>query len=108
MKYYILKRLLQLVPLLIGISLITFFIIHLAPGDPTAMFASPDIKPVELARLRSNWGLDKPVIVQYFVWLGNVLRGDFGTSFVSGRPVLSEIFESIILVSLAKAKYTPY
>ena len=64
---------------------------HLAPGDPTALFTDPNIDPIELARIRANWGLDKPVIVQYFYWLGNVLRGNFGTSYTTGQPVLSEL-----------------
>src|SRR5512137_1393322 len=95
MARFIINRLLQLIPLLIGISLITFFIVHLAPGDPTVMFASPDIKPEEIIRIKANWGLDKPLIEQYFIWLSRVMRGDFGTSFVSGRPVINEIFERL-------------
>lgn len=95
MRRFILKRLLQLVPLLIGVSLISFFVMHLAPGDPTSLFTDPNIDPVELARIRANWGLDKPVIVQYFYWLGNVLRGDFGNSYMTGQPVLKEILERL-------------
>ena len=64
---------------------------HLAPGDPTALFTDPNVDPVELARIRANWGLDKPVIVQYFYWLGNAVRGNFGTSYTSGQPVLTEV-----------------
>jgi peptide/nickel transport system permease protein len=90
-RKFIVRRLLQLIPLLIGVSLISFFVMHLAPGDPTALFTDPNIDPVELARIRANWGLDKPVIVQYFYWLGNVVRGDFGTSYMTGQPVISEI-----------------
>jgi len=95
MRKFIVKRLLQLTPLLIGVSLISFFVMHLAPGDPTALFTDPNIDPADLARIRANWGLDKPVIVQYFYWLGNVLRGDFGTSYMTGRPVLTEILERL-------------
>ena len=91
MRRFIIRRLLHLIPLLIGVSLISFFVMHLAPGDPTALFTDPNIDPIELARIRANWGLDKPVIVQYFYWLGNVLRGNFGTSYTTGQPVLSEL-----------------
>lgn len=94
-KRYVLKRVFQLIPLLIGISLISFFVMHLAPGDPTSLFTDPNIDPMELARIRANWGLDKPIIVQYFYWLGNVLRGDFGTSYMTGIPVIKEIFERL-------------
>lgn len=95
MSKYILRRLLQLIPLLIGVSLISFFVMHLAPGDPTALFTDPNINPQELVRIRANWGLDKPIIVQYFYWLGNVLRGNFGTSYMTGQPVISEILERL-------------
>lgn len=68
---------------------------HLAPGDPTALFTDPNIDPADLARIRANWGLDKPIIVQYFYWLGNALRGNFGTSYTTGRPVISEVLERL-------------
>ena len=89
------RRLLQFIPLLIGISLVSFFVIHLAPGDPTNLFIDPSVKPEELLRLRANYGLDQPVMVQYFYWLKNVVCGDFGTSFFTGRPVLAEIGERL-------------
>lgn len=95
MRKYILRRFLQLIPLLLGVSLISFFVMHLAPGDPTALFADPNIDPVELARIRANWGLDKPIIVQYFYWLGNALRGNFGNSYMTGQPVINEILERL-------------
>ncbi|MCX5749517.1 MAG: ABC transporter permease [Candidatus Saganbacteria bacterium] len=95
MGKYLLKRLLILIPLLIGISLISFFVMHLAPGDPTALFTDPNVKPQELARIRVNWGLDKPVAVQYFYWLGNALRGDLGTAYLINRPVTEVIFERL-------------
>jgi peptide/nickel transport system permease protein len=105
MKNFIIKRLIQLIPMMIGISLITFFIMHLAPGDPTAMFTDPNIKPEELARVRANWGLDKPVTEQYFIWLGHAIKLDFGNSYISGKPVISEIAErmpaTLLLMSVS-------
>jgi peptide/nickel transport system permease protein len=92
---YLFKRLLQLVPLLIGISVISFFVIHLAPGDPTNLFTTPNVKPEELVRIRANFGLDKPVIVQYFYWLVNILKGNFGVDLLTGRSVVSEISERL-------------
>jgi len=68
---------------------------HLAPGDPTQLFTDPNVKPEELMRIRANWGLDKPVIVQYFYWLGNALRGDFGVAYMVNRPVIEVIFERL-------------
>ncbi|MFH1826712.1 MAG: ABC transporter permease [bacterium] len=95
MRKYILRRLLGLIPLLIGVSLISFFVMHLAPGDPTALFIDPNVNPEDLARIRVNFGLDKPVIVQYFYWLGNAVRGNFGTSYTSGQPVITEIMQRL-------------
>lgn len=95
MSRLIIRRLVELLPLLIGITLLSFFVMHLAPGDPTALFIDPHVKPEELARLKANWGLDRPVIVQYFYWLKNVLVGDFGRSYLTGRPVIQEIMERI-------------
>lgn len=95
MRKYVLRRLLQFIPLLIGISLISFFVMHLAPGDPTALFIDPNVRPEELARVRANWGLDKPIYAQYFIWLKNALFLDFGRSYTTGQPVISEIAERL-------------
>ena len=80
---------------MIGISLISFFIMHLAPGDPTALFIDPNVDPQELIRVRANWGLDQPIYIQYFKWLGNALRLDFGRSYLTGQPVILEIAERL-------------
>lgn len=87
---YLLNRLIWMVPMLVGISLISFFIMHLAPGDITASEASFDPKASEESRqkLRELYNLDKPVIVQYGLWLKRMATLDFGTSFASHqRPV---------------------
>lgn len=82
MKSYFIRRLIQLLPLLIGISFIIFMLLVLAPGNPVDMlvFGNPDVKPEDIARLRKIYGLDDPIYIRYFKWLGNVLRGDFGYS----------------------------
>ena len=95
MRKYVLRRLLQLIPILIGVSLISFFVMHLAPGDPTALFVNPNIDPQELIRVRANWGLDQPIYVQYFKWLWNAIKLDFGRSYLTGRPVILEITERL-------------
>jgi peptide/nickel transport system permease protein len=94
-RKFFFKRLLQLIPLLIGISLISFFVMHLAPGDPTALFIDPNVDPQELARVRANWGLDQPIYIQYFKWLGNAIKLDFGRSYMTGQPVIGEIAERL-------------
>lgn len=100
MRKFILNRLLQLIPLLLGISLLSFLVMHLAPGDPTALFIEPNIDPLELARVRANWGLDQPIFIQYLVWLKNALLLDFGRSYTTGLPVITEIGERLPMTLL--------
>jgi peptide/nickel transport system permease protein len=87
---YIIRRLLQSVVLLIIVSIVTFFLIHSAPGGP-ALLANPDLTPQEVQAITEGLGLDDPIPVQYGRWLGNVLRGDLGRSFNSIEPVTSLI-----------------
>jgi len=93
---YLLKRLLEIIPTLFGITLISFLIIHLAPGKPTDIFTelNPKITPEARERLEKLYNLDKPVIVQYGMWLKKVVRFDFGDSFSSDRrPVIERIWD---------------
>lgn len=87
---YLLRRLLGAIPLLLGILTLIFFIIHVAPGDPTARFFNPNVSPEVIEQMRRNLGLDQPLHVQYLKWMGSFLRGDFGYSFGQMRPI-SEI-----------------
>jgi len=98
MTAYLLKRIAMLVPLLLGITLITFTVIHLAPGEPVEMQTamSPKITAETRQRLREFYGLDKPLHVQYGLWLGRIARLDFGRSFApDNRPVIDKIKERI-------------
>src|SRR4028119_1006062 len=82
MLKYILNRLLQMVPLIIGITLISFAVMQLAPGDYlTNLKGNPQIRPETIERLRRNFGLDQPWPIQYARWLWNASHGDFGFSF---------------------------
>ena len=89
MGRYVRRRLIQMVPLLFGISLLIFAIIQAAPGGPEAMFLENRlfIDPQVIEAFRQRLGLDQPVPIQYVRWLGAVLTGDFGISFTTGRPV---------------------
>lgn len=97
MLTYIARRLLGILPLVLGITLISFFIIHLAPGKPTEMEMSlnPKISYETRLRMEKLYGLDKPLHVQYFNWLKRILKFDFGTSFADNRPVADKILERI-------------
>src|SRR5574341_1730284 len=98
MVNYLAKRLLMLVPLFIGITLITFAVIHLAPGEPVELQTSmnPKVSAEARQRMREFYGLDKPLHVQYAAWLGRLARLDFGRSFApDNRPVIDKIVERI-------------
>ena len=90
---YIIKRLLSAIPVLLGISIIVFIIMALIPGDPATAILGSFATPENVEKLNRDLGLDKPMIQRYFIWLGNMLQGDFGRSFSLNRDVLDEIFE---------------
>jgi peptide/nickel transport system permease protein len=92
---YLLRRLIGAVPLLLGILTLIFFIIHLAPGDPTARYFSPNVSPEVVEQMRRNLGLDQPLHIQYFKWLVSFLKGDFGFSFGQMRPI-GEILPEVL------------
>ncbi|MCH1626214.1 ABC transporter permease [Fredinandcohnia quinoae] len=88
MVSYIIRRTLMAIPLLLGITIISFAIIQMAPGDPAAMLMDPNISPKDREVVMEKYGLNDPVHIQYFKWLGNMVQGDFGDSIVfKGRDV---------------------
>jgi len=95
MIQYLIRRLLGAIPLLIGILTLIFFIIHLAPGDPTARYFNPNVSPEVIEQMRRNLGLDQPLHIQYFRWIGAFATGDFGYSFGQMRPI-GDILPTVI------------
>jgi len=95
LKKNILRRVLQSIPLLWFISVVSFALIKLAPGDPVNSFVTPNMSAEDVERIRHSLGLDQPVIMQYFIWLKNVLQGNFGYSLTNHRPVLELILERL-------------
>lgn len=91
MANYIIRRLLMLVPMLFGVSVAVFLILHLIPGDPAQMAAGPDASQADIAQIRANYGLDKPLVAQYGIYLGKILQGDLGESFQTLAPVTEGI-----------------
>ncbi|HUZ01974.1 MAG TPA: ABC transporter permease [Thermomicrobiaceae bacterium] len=91
MGRYVVSRLIQAVVLLFLVTVIMFALIHLAPGGPTAVMADQKLPAAQLAQMRANLGLDKPVPVQYGIWLNDLVHGNFGISYTDSRPVLDEI-----------------
>ncbi|OOY25893.1 glutathione ABC transporter permease GsiC [Thioclava sediminum] len=93
MGSYILKRLLLAVPVIFGITVIVFLIMAMIPGDPATAILGSYATPENVARLNRDLGLDQPLVARYFIWLGNMLHGDFGQSFSLNRPVIDEVLE---------------
>jgi peptide/nickel transport system permease protein len=92
---YILRRFLVLIPLLLAVSMVTFFLIHLAPGDPISTQFGLELKslaPERIDEIREELGLNDPLLVQYLRYLGNLVRGDMGRSLTTKQPVSKEIF----------------
>jgi peptide/nickel transport system permease protein len=91
MKGLILRRLLFMVFVVWGVTLITFFLARVAPGDPARFIAGPHANATALANVRELYGLDKPLVVQYWNYLGDLVHGDLGTSFVTHRSVVEDM-----------------
>ncbi len=106
MASYVIRRILALIPVLIGISFLVFLILHLAPGDPALVILGPKATAASLAQLRHELGLDQPFLVQYFRWLGRVLQGDWGRSIQLKREVLPLVlqrFQATVYLTLFSA-----
>lgn len=105
MLLYILKRILYVTPVALGVSLVCFLLVHLSPGDPLTAIMPVDATAEQQAEMRAAYGFDKPLPVQYGIWLWKVLHGDLGSSIATGRPVLSEVGRavgnSLILAAVA-------
>lgn len=95
MKEKVIKRLISIIPMLFFISIISFLLMQMAPGDPLQAYITPQMNPDDIERIRKSMGLDQPIIVQYFKWLINALQGNLGYSMVSHRPVIQVILERI-------------
>ncbi|MGS1096927.1 ABC transporter permease (plasmid) [Aquamicrobium terrae] len=93
MPAYILKRLIAVVPVMFGLSVIVFLVMALIPGDTATAILGAYATPENVERINRDLGLDKPLVHQYLIWIGNLLHGDFGRSFALNRPVLDEVLE---------------
>ncbi|NMB11257.1 MAG: ABC transporter permease [Firmicutes bacterium] len=96
MGRYFARRLVQAIPLLLGISIISFFAMRMMPGGPMAGYLmNPRVTPADVARLEEAWGLDQPLMTQYIKWLSSMLAGDWGWSYRTGLPVLEMIMQRL-------------
>lgn len=88
---YIVQRILAAIPVMGFVALFVFLLLRLTPGDPAAILAGDTATPEQLERIRESLGLNEPLITQFFSWIGQLLQGDFGTSILSGKPVIELI-----------------
>lgn len=91
MTKFIVRRLLQTIPVLIGVSILVFSLMYLIPGDPAQIIAGEAASPQTVEQIREKLGLNEPAPVQYFKYVKNIVQGDLGNSIRSGRPVMDEI-----------------
>lgn len=104
MAHYIIKRLLNLLPVLLGITLLVFLFLHLIPGDPATVLLGERATPEQVEALREQLGLNQPLPLQYLTFINNLVHLDFGTSIISGIPIIDEIrtrFPATFELSLA-------
>jgi len=99
---FLLRRLLLVGPVLLGVSLVVFAVLHISPGDPAEIMLGPQATHEDITRLRTELGLDEPLPVQYARWMGRVLQGDLGRSLWMKRPVLGEVlrrFQATVILA---------
>jgi len=91
MTQYIARRILALIPVLLGVSIIVFSLIRMIPGDPVTVMLGERARPEDIARVRAEMGFDRPIVEQYIEWMGRILRGDLGTSIINKTSVMVEL-----------------
>lgn len=105
MSQFIIRRTLLVIPVLLGVSIVVFGIMHLSPGDPARIMLGAGASQEDVDRVRQEFGLDQPIYVQYFNWMSDVVRGDMGRSISLHRPVLGEVLtrfqNTVLLASVA-------
>src|SRR5215470_3272179 len=92
---FVLYRPVQLIPVLLGISLVTFVLVHAIPGDPARLLLGAKATPEAIAAIHAKYGLDRPIPVQYLRFLENLLQGEFGQSIIYRSPVLRVVVDRI-------------
>src|SRR5438093_9651588 len=109
MRVYVLRRLLGIVPTVLMITFVVFVMMRSIPGDPVVALLGDAYTEEDAVKVRTEYGLDKPILVQYVIWLGKLVQGDWGTSILSGRPVLKDVMVrlpgtlELIVLSIAVA-----
>jgi len=100
MAGYILRRIVATIPVMLVVAVLVFLMLRLTPGDPAAVIAGDNANAEQIAAIRTRLGLDQPIVVQFFIWFGQILRGDFGESFFFKKTV-AELIASRLEPTLA-------
>ncbi len=90
---YIVRRVVATIPVMLLVAVFVFLLLRLAPGDPAAIIAGDNVTPAQIAKIRTNLGLDQPIWQQFAIWIWHIIHGDLGTSIFSGRPVAQLILQ---------------
>ena len=102
---YLINRIIVLIPVMFVVATVVFFLVHLIPGDPASVLLGPNATPSDVMKVRAQMGLDKPIHVQFVIWLSRIIQGDFGDSMFLGRSVTQAVFErmepTLVLVVLS-------
>jgi peptide/nickel transport system permease protein len=107
MIFYILRRILYAIPIAFGVSVVCFSLVYIAPGDPLQTVMPPDATAETIEIVKHAYGFDKPIPMQYLIWLGHVLTGNFGMSISTRRPVILEVTDALANTSLLAAFAVP-
>src|ERR1700749_1387849 len=89
------RRLIQAIPILLGVSLVVFGLVHIVPGNPIDLLMPPEASPAVIAQMKAAFGFDKPLYMQYLFWLGRALQGDFGLSVFNATPVWGQLVTAL-------------
>ena len=100
MIFYILRRILYAIPIAFGVSVVCFSLVYIAPGDPLQTVLPPDATAETVAIVKKAYGFDKPLPMQFLIWLGKVVTGDFGVSISTRRPVILEVSDALANTAL--------
>jgi peptide/nickel transport system permease protein len=95
MLIYVVRRLLQAIPILLGVSILVFGLVQMIPGNPIDLLLPPEAPPELVAQMKAAYGFDRPLYVQYFSWLWRILQGDLGYSIFTGAPVAEELMSAL-------------
>ena len=95
MLVFAIRRLFQAIPILLGVSLVVFGLVHIVPGNPIDMLMPPEASPEVIAQMKAAFGFDKPLYVQYFLWLFRAMQGDFGLSVFNATPVIGQLMVAL-------------